>query len=37
MKDFVSKYNFDKIGFITIKIGIHYGSVIAVVIGDHKP
>ena len=37
MQYFVKKFKFAKVGNLKIKIGIHYGRVIAGVIGHHKP
>jgi class 3 adenylate cyclase len=37
MTEFVKKFKFNEIGSINIKIGVHYGRVIAGVIGHHKP
>lgn len=37
MMDHTRKVKYGQIGHLTIKIGIHYGRVIAGVIGHHKP
>lgn len=37
MMKFVKSFKFGKVGNLSIKIGIHYGRVIAGVIGHHKP
>ena len=37
MQDYVMKFKFGRVGNLKIKIGIHYGRVIAGVIGHHKP
>ena len=37
MTEYVKKFKFGEIGSISIKIGVHYGRVIAGVIGHHKP
>ncbi|CAD8108619.1 unnamed protein product [Paramecium sonneborni] len=37
MMDHTRKVKYGQIGHVTIKIGIHYGRVIAGVIGHHKP
>lgn len=37
MMDYVKNNKFGEIGSIELKIGVHYGRVIAGVIGHHKP
>lgn len=37
MMNFVKNFKVGNVGNLTIKIGIHYGKVIAGVIGYHKP
>jgi class 3 adenylate cyclase len=37
MMEHTRRVKYGTIGNITIKIGIHYGRVIAGVIGHHKP
>lgn len=37
MQDYTKKFKFGQVGSLIIKIGIHYGRVIAGVIGHHKP
>ncbi|CAD8192211.1 unnamed protein product [Paramecium pentaurelia] len=37
MMEHTKKVKYGQIGYLTIKIGIHYGRVIAGVIGHHKP
>lgn len=37
MMEYSKKFKFGQSGNVRIKIGIHYGRVIAGVIGHHKP
>ncbi|CAK69401.1 unnamed protein product (macronuclear) [Paramecium tetraurelia] len=37
MMEHTKKVKYGQIGYLTIKIGVHYGRVIAGVIGHHKP
>ncbi len=37
MMKFVKAFKFGKVGNLEIKIGIHFGKVMAGVIGHHKP